>query len=148
MTVVGSGQGCLVVRIEGSDPYDRQLVVRANTSDFSGAVATWSWDGDDLEEFGHALQAYPLPDNDPPTFVAGYPAWDGQPAFEQIRIEARQVDTGGHIAVVVSLAPDPGQPFAVRLELRTTFEPLRRFGLQLKRMHADTTDEARLDEDQ
>lgn len=146
MEVINDGISSLVIQIQGSDPHDTQLVVRANSGGFSGAVATWSWDGDDLQEFGHALQTYPLPANDPPTFVAGYPAWAGQLPFEQIRIEVRQVDAGGHIAVTVSLAPGPDEPFDVKLELRTTYEPLRRFGLQLKRMHAGATLEARLDE--
>jgi hypothetical protein len=57
--VIDTRRWKLVIQIVTDHDDDEKLAVSASGGGFAGTVATWSWDGGDLQRFGRALQAYP-----------------------------------------------------------------------------------------
>jgi len=130
-----------------------ELFAEAATQRYSGAASAY-FNMDDIEEFAKSISQYPLPQRSRCTLVSGFGSLSpGALHQEHLGIEVYPVDSRGHIGVQVRMATPvwteqrSDSQRTARLELLTTYEPLRRFASDLLAVVKGTAEEAVLEEE-
>ena len=127
-----------------------ELIARAEAHGFSGESGA-HFDKQSLESFAMKLEAFPLVGR--PSIASGF--WDrarhGEMGQENLAIECYAVDAQGHLGLRVRLATELWPParaesqHTVALEMRTTYEPLRRFSRAIVALLRGDAEEAILE---
>jgi hypothetical protein len=128
-----------------------ELEATARSRGFSGTGSAW-FDLARVVSFAEALGEFPITTAAQHGISGGYFGKDG---LEQVHLalSARQIDAAGHVAVQVRVATTlertarPESQHFAQLEVRTTYEALRRFADQLRSLADGSIDEAVLPAD-
>jgi hypothetical protein len=130
-----------------------ELFADAESEGFVGSGSAYFGAGE-IEKFASAISEYPLPQRDRCLLTGGFGARTPGPIQnEHLGIEVYPIDSRGHIGVPVRLATPawgdtrPESQKTLKLELRTTYEPLARFSRDLIALIKGTAEKAILEED-
>lgn len=127
-----------------------ELFVEAASAGFAGRASAW-FNVREIAEFAQALNAFPLPADDPPRLQGGFSeATRGKPTVvqEHVFLEIRRAGKRGTLAVEVRLATPHwnGDPPSARRRAAFTFltdyRALQGFASAVGSLAAGTTDEA------
>ena len=129
------------------------LFAEAAADGFAGR-ASGLFNTANVKQFARAISEYPLPPRDKCSLSTGFGSLSAD-AIEQehLGIEVYPTDTRGHIGIQVRMAtlvwPETrvDAQKSTKLELRTTYEPIRRFAHDLLALIEDTIDEALIEEE-
>lgn len=125
-----------------------ELSAEVRFGGFAGASSAW-FSNEELLGFAGRLTTFPLGDSE--FGVAG--GYGSDEDFEErVGLTARAVGGRGQVGLVAHLASEAEHPTysgtslsEVRVEVLTSYEALRRFSVELRRLVEGTADEARLD---
>lgn len=119
-----------------------ELAASIGMDSFAGSA--WAYIGNEtMARFADELTPYPLVE--PARLTAGHGPNEttGSPARELIGIEVCQVDAFGSLVALVHLDDEHARHGAeLRIGMPTTYEQVRRFVVELRRMVRDETGEA------
>jgi hypothetical protein len=124
----------LSLRFADDDDGTGELQARAQASSFGGEGAAY-FNVDEIETFAKSLAEYPLTAKC--EIRSGFGRSYGQLDQEHLGISIYPIDGRGHIGVQIRMQtkawPDTRlqSQMAVKLEIVTTYEPLRRFSADL-----------------
>ncbi len=137
----------LRLRFRSDDDGTGELTVRVCSNGFAGAGSAW-FGTEQLERFAATLGADPLPVPGPGLAGGFFNTADGRLDQEHVGIDVYSVGRRGEVGVQVRLMtalwPDdrPESRHAVRVELLTLHERLRRFSEDLQAVVAGNAAEA------
>jgi hypothetical protein len=123
-----------------------ELEATAQSKGFGGTGSAW-FDIAEVRSFAESLAKFPIGEAARRGISGGY--FDSQ-GLERLHLalSAKQIDSAGHIALQVRVATAlertarPESQHLAQLEIRTTYETLRRFARQLRSLTDGSTDEA------
>lgn len=125
-----------------------ELSVEVRFGGFAGASSAWFSDVE-LLAFADRVRTYPLGDSEF-NVSGGYGSDDD--FEERVGLTAHAVGGRGQVGVLAHVAAPAGHPTypgsslsEVRVEVLTSYEAVRRFSAELRRLVEGTADEARLD---
>jgi hypothetical protein len=143
----------MVLRFNDDSDGTGKLMARVRFRGFAGEGGAY-FDVDELKRFAASIEAFPLPVNPRPTVAGGVWKKDATGELEQelFALAVYPIGLRGQIGVQVRLATElwdgdrnESQSAAVRLELLTTYEALRRFSRELRSLVQGRGEEATLD---
>ena len=139
----------LSARFDATNDNYGKLWVRVHSGEFAGEAGAW-FDEGRLIEFASLISSYPLPPDDPPTIASGFGKSKTDLEQEQVSLTVKPVGGKGQVGVLVHLAtelwPDtrPESVSELRLEFLTSYEQLRIFSENLRRIVRGDLDVATL----
>ena len=126
-----------------------KLHVRATSNGFAGEGGAWFSDQQVLE-FADGIAAFPISEKDSPVIRGGFYKRDMSGELEQelLALAVYHIDRTGHVAVQVRIATEvwpPNRPESqqsVKLEIRTSYQPILQFSKDLKALVKGAVTEA------
>ena len=116
-----------------------KLHVRATSDGFSGEGGAW-FSNQKVLEFADGIAAFPISEKNPPALKGGFYKRDksGELDQEHLALAVYPIDRTGHLAVQVRIATEvweqtrPESQRSVKLEIRTSYQPILQFSQDLK----------------
>ena len=116
-----------------------KLHVKATSDGFTGEGGAW-FSQQQVLEFADGVAAFPISEKNPPVIKGGFYKRDlsGELDQEHLALAVYPIDRIGHIAVQVQIATEvweqtrPESQQSVKLEIRTTYQPILQFSKDLK----------------
>jgi hypothetical protein len=141
--------GSLQLKFQSDGDGTGKLLASVEARGFAGRGGAW-FDISQIDKFADAIAAFPLPTDRRCLLNSGF--WkNGGLDQEHLAIEIYPVDTRGHIGVQVRLASElwgndrQQSQSAVRVEMYTTYERLRKFSNDLRALVHDASEEILLE---
>jgi hypothetical protein len=123
----------LCIRFRPDDEWIGELEVSASAGGFSGVGEAW-FSKDNLREFSHAIMAFPLPTDAPPTISGGLGLNEKAPPQELVKLTFEPHNKVGAVRATVHLetanwdGKEHGLHSETTIRLIVTYGDLGRFG--------------------
>jgi len=142
----------LLLRFADDGDGTGKLFARAEANGFAGEGEAY-FGTEELEKFSIAIGRFPLPNHEDCSISGGFGKLGTSEVQEHLGIRVYAIDARGHIGLQIRMATEvwpqtrPESQKMAKIEILTSYEPLRRFSEDLAALVHEKTKEALIEGD-